>query len=130
MYNRLYMKDEEVPATTEELYAYMQENTRGGHYGFVEQHSTPYYAAGWINGFGGYILNDAGEPGLNLPETEEALAYHKKVRGSHARGDRVRHSEYPVQRGNGACNHSRSLADPDSKRKRNGRGNRLYACDR
>ena len=40
MYNRLYMKDEEVPATTEELYAYMQENTRGGHYGFVEQHST------------------------------------------------------------------------------------------
>ena len=28
MYNRLYMKDEEVPATTEELYAYMQENTR------------------------------------------------------------------------------------------------------
>ena len=78
MYNRLYMKDEEVPATTEELYAYMQENTRGGHYGFVEQHSTPYYAAGWINGFGGYILNDAGEPGLNLPETEEALTYHKK----------------------------------------------------
>lgn len=78
MYNRLYMKDEEVPATTEELYAYMQENTRGGHYGFVEQHSTPYYAAGWINGFGGYILNDAGEPGLNLPETEETLAYHKK----------------------------------------------------
>lgn len=78
MYNRLYMKDEEVPSTTEELYAYMQENTRGGHYGFVEQHSTPYYAAGWINGFGGYILNEAGEPGLDLPETEEALTYHKK----------------------------------------------------
>lgn len=78
MYNRLYMKDDEVPATTEELYAYMQENTRGGHYGFVEQHSTPYYAAGWINGFGGYILNEEGEPGLDLPETEAALSYHKK----------------------------------------------------
>ena len=78
MYNRLYMSDEEVPATTEELYAYMQENTKGGHYGFVEQHSTPYYAAGWINGFGGYLLNDQGEPGLNSPETEEALTYHKK----------------------------------------------------
>ncbi len=78
MYNRLYMKDEEVPTTTEELYAYMQENTRGGHYGFVEQHSTPYYAAGWINGFGGYILNEEGEPGLNLPQTEAALTYHKK----------------------------------------------------
>lgn len=51
MYNRLYMKDDEVPQTTEELYQYMQNNTAGGHYGFVEQHSTPYYAAGWINGF-------------------------------------------------------------------------------
>ena len=78
MYNRLYMKDDEVPATTEELYSYMQESTRGGHYGFVEQHSTPYYAAGWINGFGGYILNEEGEPGLDLPETEAALTYHKK----------------------------------------------------
>lgn len=78
MYNRLYMEDEEVPTTTEELYAYMEENTKGGHYGFVEQHSTPYYAAGWINGFGGYILNEDGEPGFNTEETIEALEYHKK----------------------------------------------------
>ncbi len=78
MYNRLYMSDEEVPQTTEELYAYMQENTKGGHYGFVEQHSTPYYAAGWINGYGGEILSDDGIPGLDLPETIEALEYHKK----------------------------------------------------
>ena len=53
MYNRRYMKDEEVPSTTEELYTYMQENTRGGHYGFVEQHSTAYYAAGWLHAFEG-----------------------------------------------------------------------------
>lgn len=78
MYNRLYMDDSEVPQTTEELYAYMEENTKGGHYGFVEQHSTPYYAAGWINGFGGYILNEEGEPGLNTEETIAALEYHKK----------------------------------------------------
>ena len=39
MYNRRYMSDDEVPSTTEELYKYMQENTKGGHYGFVEQHS-------------------------------------------------------------------------------------------
>jgi arabinogalactan oligomer/maltooligosaccharide transport system substrate-binding protein len=56
----------------------MEENTKGGHYGFVEQHSTPYYAAGWINGFGGYILNEDGEPGFDTPETIEALTYHKK----------------------------------------------------
>lgn len=48
MYNRRYMSDDEVPSTTEELYKYMQENTKGGHYGFVEQHSTAYYAAGWL----------------------------------------------------------------------------------
>lgn len=78
MYNRLYMKDDEVPKTTEELYTYMEENTKGGHYGFVEQHSTPYYAAGWINGFGGSILSEDGVPGLDSAETIAALDYHKK----------------------------------------------------
>lgn len=78
LYNRLYMKEDEVPATTEELYAYMQENTRGGHYGFVEQHSTPYYAAGWINGFGGTVLTADGTPQLDSQEVIEALQYHKK----------------------------------------------------
>lgn len=78
MYNKRYMKEEEVPRTTEELYSYMQENTKGGHYGFVEQHSTAYFSAGWIHGFGGYIMNDQGEPGLDLPQTQKALAYHKK----------------------------------------------------
>lgn len=78
MYNRLYMDDSEVPETTEELYAYMEENTKGGHYGFVEQHSTPYYAAGWINGFGGYILNEEGVPGLSDAKTIAAVEYHQK----------------------------------------------------
>ena len=78
MYNRRYMKDDEVPKTTEELYQYMQDNTAGGHYGFVEQHSTPYYAAGWINGFDGTILSDDGTPGLDSEETIAALKYHKK----------------------------------------------------
>lgn len=78
MYNRLYMADERVPGTTEELYAYMSEKTHGGHYGFVEQHSTAYYSAGWIHGFGGYIMNGEGDVGLNLPETIAAMEYHKK----------------------------------------------------
>lgn len=78
MYNRLYMSDDEVPQTTEELYSYMQETTQGGHYGFVEQHSTAYYAAGWLHAFDGYILNEEGEPGLNDPNTIRALEYHKK----------------------------------------------------
>lgn len=78
MYNRLYMADERVPGTTEELYAYMSEKTHGGHYGFVEQHSTAYYSAGWIHGFGGYIMNGEGDVGLDLPETIAAMKYHKK----------------------------------------------------
>lgn len=78
MYNRRYMSDDEVPSTTEELYKYMQENTKGGHYGFVEQHSTAYYAAGWLHAFGGYILNENGEPGLDDENTIKALEYHKK----------------------------------------------------
>ena len=78
MYNRLYMSDDEVPQTTEELYHYMQETTQGGHYGFVEQHSTAYYAAGWLHAFDGFILNEEGEPGLNDPNTIRALEYHKK----------------------------------------------------
>ena len=78
MYNRLYMKDEEVPKTTDELYTYMQDNTKGGHYGFVEQHSTPYYAAGWLNGFGAEILTKEGEPQLDSPQVISALEYHKK----------------------------------------------------
>lgn len=41
MYNRRYMSDEEVPATTDELLEYMKNNTNGGHYGFVEQQYSP-----------------------------------------------------------------------------------------
>ncbi len=78
MYNRRYMKDAEVPKTTEELYAYMEKKTKGGHYGFVEQHSTAYYSAGWIHAFGGYLLDDAAQPGLNQPQTVQALEYHLK----------------------------------------------------
>lgn len=78
MYNRLYMADDKIPGTTEELYAYMGEKTRGGHYGFVEQHSTAYYSAGWIHGFGGYIMDADGNVGLDKPETIAALEYHKK----------------------------------------------------
>lgn len=81
LYNRLYMPDEKVPETTEELYSYMEEKTRGGHYGFVEQHSTAYYSAGWIHGFHGYIMDAEGKVGLDSEETIEALEYHKKFVG-------------------------------------------------
>ncbi len=78
MYNRRYMDDDEVPKTTEELYAYMEKTTAGGHYGFVEQHSTAYYSAGWLHGFGAQIITQDARPALNSENAINALTYHKK----------------------------------------------------
>ena len=78
MYNRRYMTDEDVPATTEELYRYMEENTGRGRYGFVEQHSTAYYSAAWIHGFGGSIIDDSGTPFPDEQAVQQALRYHLK----------------------------------------------------
>lgn len=78
MYNRRYMQDEEVPTTTEELLAYMKENTGRGRYGFVEQHSTAYYSAAWIHGFDGSIIDADGTPFPDQQAVKDALEYHLK----------------------------------------------------
>lgn len=78
MYNKEYMSEDEIPKTTEELYTYMKNNTTDDRYGFVEQHSTPYYSVPWLHAFNGYIINSEGEIGLQSPETIKALEYHKK----------------------------------------------------
>ena len=78
MYNRRYMQDEEVPATTDELLSYMEANTGRGRYGFVEQHSTAYYSAAWIHGFGGSIIDSQREPFPNPDAVKDALRYHLK----------------------------------------------------
>lgn len=76
MYNRRYMQNEEVPATTDELLTYMENNTGRGRYGFVEQHSTAYYSAAWIHGFGGSIIDDSGVPFPDAQAVKDALNYH------------------------------------------------------
>ena len=78
MYNRRYMQDNEVPKTTEELLTYMQNNTGRGRYGFVEQHSTAYYSAAWIHGFGGDIIDESGTPFPDAKAVKDALNYHLK----------------------------------------------------
>ena len=78
VYNKKYMGEEEVPKTTEELYSYMEAKTKYGHYGFVEQHSTPYYAAGWIHAFGSDYISQDGVPLFDTEEMKSALEYHKK----------------------------------------------------
>ncbi|MDE6280658.1 MAG: extracellular solute-binding protein [Oscillospiraceae bacterium] len=76
MYNRRYMQDDEAPATTGELLDYMGRNTGRGRYGFVEQHSTAYYSAAWIHGFGGSIIDESGTPFPDGQAVRDALAYH------------------------------------------------------
>lgn len=76
MYNRRYMQDCEVPATTGELLDYMERNTGRGRYGFVEQHSTAYYSAAWIHGFGGSIIDEGATPFPDAQAVRDALAYH------------------------------------------------------
>lgn len=76
MYNQKYMQEDEVPVTTAELLGYMERNTGRGRYGFVEQHSTPYYSAAWIHGFGGEIIDETGKPFPNEQAIKDALAYH------------------------------------------------------
>lgn len=76
MYNRRYMQDDEVPATTDDLLTYMENNTGHGRYGFVEQHSTAYYSAAWIHGFGGSIIDDTGTPFPDAQAVKDALRYH------------------------------------------------------
>ena len=78
MYNSRYTTDEMAPETTEELYAYMEANTGRDRYGFVEQHSTAYYSAAWIHGFGGEIISAEGEPFPEPQAVKDALEYHLK----------------------------------------------------
>lgn len=76
MYNRRYMQDDEVPDTTGALLDYMGRNTGRGRYGFVEQHSTAYYSAAWIHGFGGSIIDEGGSPFPDAQAVRDALTYH------------------------------------------------------
>lgn len=67
----------------------MEEHTdaAAGTYAVVDQHSNPYNAACFINGFGGYIINEDAQPGLNVQATKDAVSYHKKFAVLQADGD-------------------------------------------
>ncbi|WP_346919424.1 extracellular solute-binding protein [Lacrimispora sp.] len=88
----IYNKDlweGEVPSATEDLYSYMKSHTdaAAGTYALVNQHSTAYNVAPIINGFGGFILNEQAEPGLNNRKTKAAIEYNKKFAQLEADGD-------------------------------------------
>lgn len=88
MYNK-DLWEGEVPSTTEELYEYMVAHTdeNAGTYALVNQHSNSYNVAPFINGFGGYIIDKDGNPGLNAQGTVEAIRYNQKFAELQADGD-------------------------------------------
>ena len=88
MYNKVKWEGE-VPSTTDELYDYMVAHTDAdaGTYALVNQHSTAYNVAPFINGFGGYIIDKDANPGLNAQETKDAIAYNAKFAALEADGD-------------------------------------------
>ncbi|WMJ87173.1 extracellular solute-binding protein [Anaerocolumna sp. MB42-C2] len=76
MYNKALLS--KAPETTDELLEMMKEKTKNGNYGFVEQHSTAYYVSAWMHAFGGYIINENAEPGLDSQQMIDAINYHKQ----------------------------------------------------
>ncbi len=88
LYNKNLWKGE-IPGTTEELYAYMKENTdaAAGTYALVNQHTNAYNVSPFVNGFGGFIINADGKPGFNDPKTIAAAEYNRKFGALQADGD-------------------------------------------
>lgn len=88
MYNK-DLWEGDIPSTTEDLYDYMVAHTdeAAGTYALVNQHSGAYNVAPFINGFGGYIINENKEPGLNTQEFKDAVIYNSKFAKLQADGD-------------------------------------------
>lgn len=88
MYNK-DLWEGEVPETTDALYDYMvaHTDTAAGTYAVVNQHSTAYNVAPFINGYGGYIINADAKPGLNEQATKDAITYNQKFAQLQADGD-------------------------------------------
>jgi arabinogalactan oligomer/maltooligosaccharide transport system substrate-binding protein len=88
IYNKALWTDP-IPNTTDELYEYMKAHTdtAAGTYALVNQHSTAYNVAPFINGFGGCIVDADGKPCLNSEETKQAVEYNKKFAALEADGD-------------------------------------------
>ena len=61
-----------------ELSGYLPMTLEAATYNFVEQHSTAYYSAAWIHGFGGSIIDADGTPFPDQQAVKDALEYHLK----------------------------------------------------
>lgn len=78
-----------VPSTTDEMYKYMETHTDvdKGIYAVVNQHTNAYNVSPFINGFGGYVINEDAKPGFTDLNTIKAVEYNKKFGVLQADGD-------------------------------------------
>lgn len=88
LYNKTLWEGD-IPGTTEELYDYMvaHTDTAAGTYAVVNQHTNAYNVSPFINGFGGYIIDENAKPGLTDSRTIEAATYNQKFGALQADGD-------------------------------------------
>ena len=88
LYNKALWEGD-IPGSTEELYDYMvaHTDTAAGTYAVVNQHTNAYNVSPFINGFGGYIIDNNAKPGLTDSKTIEAAAYNQKFGALQADGD-------------------------------------------
>lgn len=63
------------PRTHDELVAFARAHTGKGSYGFSMNVSEPYWLAPFLAGFGGWVMDDQGNPTLDTPAMVQALDY-------------------------------------------------------
>ncbi len=74
LYNKKYITT--PPATTDELIAMAQANTKGDMYGLAFNLGEAFWLAPWLGGFGGRVFADDGvTPSLNTPEMVATLDF-------------------------------------------------------
>ena len=76
-YNKDLWKGEML-TTTDGLLAYNEARVKEGGYGFLNQYNDTYNAAPWINGYGGFVINEDATPGINDAKTKEGAAYNAR----------------------------------------------------
>lgn len=82
----------QAPTTHEEFLQLAKAQSKGGAYGFAMNVMEPYWLAPFLAGFGGWVMDDAGQPTLDTPAMREALAYLADLKN--AQGIMPRESNY------------------------------------
>ena len=81
----------EIPQTTDELLAIARANTvdedgdgTPDRYGLVFETKEPFWLAPWLGGYGGWVMDDAGDPTLDSAGMRNALAFLRDLKYEHA----------------------------------------------